>query len=97
MKILANSKMSLLSHEQCFCAAVLLAGLLGCGGEQGKPGETKVASKGTIGVSVLNMRNPFFLVIAENIKTEAKKAGYDTIITDGDMKVDEQRRQVQSR
>jgi ribose transport system substrate-binding protein len=41
------------------------------------------------------MRNPFFKVIADNITEEARKAGYDTIITDGDMKVDEQRRQVQ--
>lgn len=75
--------------------AVLVALLLGCGGEPGKQAENKPASKGTIGVSVLTMRNPFFKVIAQNIEAEAKKAGYDTIITDGDMKVDEQRRQVQ--
>jgi ribose transport system substrate-binding protein len=77
------------------CVAILAALLLGCGGEPGRKAEKKEASKGTIGVSVLTMRNPFFKVIAQNIEAEAKKAGYDTIITDGDMKVDEQRRQVQ--
>lgn len=77
------------------CFAALAAFCLGCGGEPGKQAENKPVSKGTIGVSVLTMRNPFFKVIAQNIEAEAKKAGYDTIITDGDMKVDEQRRQVQ--
>lgn len=77
------------------CFAALAAFCLGCGGGAGKQSENKPASKGTIGVSVLTMRNPFFKVIAQNIEAEAKKAGYDTIITDGDMKVDEQRRQVQ--
>ena len=78
-----------------FFTAILTALLLGCGGDSGKKAEKKKTSKGTIGVSVLTMRNPFFKVIAQNIEAEAKKAGYDTIITDGDMKVDEQRRQVQ--
>jgi ribose transport system substrate-binding protein len=95
MKTLGTSKMNILAHGGCLCVAALAIGLLGCGGEQGKQAETKAASKGTIGVSVLTMRNPFFKVIADNIEAEAKKAGYDVIITDGDMKVEEQRRQVQ--
>jgi ribose transport system substrate-binding protein len=41
------------------------------------------------------MRNPFFKVIADNIEAEAKKAGYDTIVTDGNNNKEEQRRQVQ--
>ncbi|MBC7852833.1 MAG: substrate-binding domain-containing protein [Pirellulaceae bacterium] len=87
--------MNILAHGRCLCVAALAVGLLGCGGEQGKQAGTKAALKGTIGVSVLTMRNPFFKVIADNIEAEAKKAGYDVIITDGDMKVEEQRRQVQ--
>ena len=83
------------AHGLCLCVAALAAILVGCGGEQGKSSGTKVASKGTIGVSVLTMRNEFFKVIADNIKAEAEKAGYDVIVTDGDMKVEEQRRQVQ--
>ncbi len=74
---------------------ILAFGLLGCGGESGKPAVEKQALKGTIGVSVLTMRNPFFKVIADNIEAEAKKAGYDTIVTDGNNNKEEQRRQVQ--
>lgn len=77
------------------CLGLLGLALLGCGGEEVKEAEVKPATKGTIGVSVLTMRNPFFKIIADNITAEAKKAGYETIITDGDNKVSEQRRQVQ--
>lgn len=87
--------MSALAHLRCVCLAGLVFGLAGCGGEQGKQAGTKKASKGTIGVSVLTMGNPFFKVIAVNIEAEAKKAGYDVIVTDGNMKVEDQRRQVQ--
>lgn len=52
-------------------------------------------SKGTIGISVKTMRNPFFKEIADSLTAEAKLHGYDTIVTDGDEKVSEQRRQVQ--
>lgn len=51
--------------------------------------------KGTIGISVKSLRNPFFGIIADSITAEAAKHGYDTIVTDGDEKVSEQRRQVQ--
>lgn len=95
MKTSTKRKVNILAHVGCLCVATFAISLLGCGGEQGKQAETKATSKGTIGVSVLTMRNPFFKVIADNIEAEAKKAGYDVIITDGDMKVEEQRRQVQ--
>jgi ribose transport system substrate-binding protein len=52
-------------------------------------------SKGTIGVSVLTLRNPFFKVIGDNITSEMAKHGYDTIVTDGANDIDQQRRQVQ--
>jgi ABC-type sugar transport system, periplasmic component len=95
MKSLAEYKMSGLTYCRCSFLAALVIALLGCGGEPAKQAGPKKGSKGTIGVSVLTMRNPFFKVIAENIEAEAKKAGYDVIVTDGDKKVDEQRRQVQ--
>jgi ribose transport system substrate-binding protein len=95
MNTSAKSRMSALTHLRCICFAGLVFGLAGCGGEQGKQAGPKKGSKGTIGVSVLTKRNDFFNVIASNIKAEAEQAGYDTIITDGDMKVEEQRRQVQ--
>lgn len=95
MKLSGKCKMDILAHARYVCVVTLVLGLLGCGEEQGKQSGTKAVSKGTIGVSVLTMRNPFFKVIADNIEAEPKKAGYDVIITDGDMKVEEQRRQVQ--
>ena len=95
MKKLAREKVVGVAYGPCLCLAALIFVLAGCGGEPGKEVATKKASKGTIGVSVLTMRNPFFKIIADNIEAEAKKAGYDVIITDGDKKVDEQRRQVQ--
>ena len=60
-------------------------------GGGGASGETK----GTIGVSVLTLRNPFFKVIGDNIEAEMKKQGYETIVTDGDNDIEQQRRQVQ--
>ena len=51
-------------------------------------------SNGTIGVSVLTLGNPFFSVIAENIKSEAAKHGYDVIIVDGDRNVQKQANQI---
>ena len=86
--------------------AVIVIVLAGCGGGEGHGGAKQgavsqpkdqpvQAAKGTIGVSVLTMRNPFFKVIADSITAEAKKHGFETIVVDGDNKVSEQRRQVQ--
>ena len=50
--------------------------------------------KGTIGVSVLTLTNPFFKVIADNITEEARKRGYDAIITSGEFDVARQQNQV---
>lgn len=80
--------------------------LTGCGGSENtatstpgaasvstaKPAETKV--KGTIGVSVLTLTNPFFKVIADAITEEAKKSGYDVIVTSGEFDVARQQNQV---
>jgi ribose transport system substrate-binding protein len=56
----------------------------------GKPG----GSKGTVGVSVLTLTNPFFGVIGDNIKAELKKAGYETIVVAGEFDIAAQERQV---
>ena len=47
----------------------------------GKP-ETK--SRGTIGVSLLTLDNPFFKVIGDNITAEGKRNGYETVVVSGD-------------
>jgi ribose transport system substrate-binding protein len=50
--------------------------------------------KGTVGVSVLTLTNPFFRVIGDNITAELKKAGYDTVVVSGEFDVARQQQQV---
>lgn len=59
-------------------------------------GSTKAPEKvrGTIGVSVLTLTNPFFKVIADSLTEEAKKSGYETIVVSGDFDVAKQQNQV---
>ena len=68
----------------------------GCGGGSEDPGavEKEASVKGTIGVSVLTLGNPFFSVIAENVRSEAAKHGYDVIVVDGDRDVQKQANQI---
>ncbi|MCD8349665.1 MAG: substrate-binding domain-containing protein [Planctomycetaceae bacterium] len=50
--------------------------------------------KGTIGVTLLAMSNPFFKDIADNMTTEAAKYGYDVVVADGNFDVSRQSNQV---
>ena len=71
--------------------------LFGCIGENNKSandGKNPEESKGIIGLSVLTLGNPFFSVIAENVKNEASKHGFDVIIVDGDRDVQKQANQI---
>ena len=76
--------------------ALTLAFLAGCG----KPANTASAppseakTKGTIGVSLLTLDNPFFKVIGDNIAAEGRKRGYDAIIVSGDKDVAKQGNQI---
>ena len=79
-------------------ATIILGSLLitSCGGGENvsTANDQESKSNGTIGVSVLTLGNPFFSVIAENIKSEAAKHGYDVIIVDGDRNVQKQANQI---
>jgi ribose transport system substrate-binding protein len=55
---------------------------------------SSAASKGTIGVSLLTLDNPFFKVIGDHITSEGKKVGYDTIVVSGEKDVARQSNQV---
>lgn len=55
--------------------------LAACGKTSDKPAG---ASKGTIGVSLLTLQNPFFKVIGDSINAEATKSGYDTLVVSAD-------------
>ncbi len=50
--------------------------------------------RGTLGVSVLTLTNPFFKVIADTITAEAAKHGYDVLIVSGEEDVATQHNQV---
>lgn len=86
-----------------------LAGLLlasaGCrpwssGGEvpaaSGESSKTQPAAarRGTVGVSVLTLGNPFFRVIADHLTDELAQAGYQTLVVSGEFDPDRQRQQV---
>jgi len=58
---------------------------------RGSPSE---GGNGVIGLSVLTLTNPFFKVIADTMTEEAKKEGYDVIVTSGEFDVARQQNQV---
>lgn len=77
------------------CAVVSL----GCGREDTATKNDHTTSKdseirGTIGLSVLTTTNPFFNVIADNMRREAALQGYELIVTSGEFDVAKQRNQV---
>ncbi len=57
-----------------------------------EPSETKVQE--TIGVSLITLHNPFFKVIGNNITSEGKKHGYETIVVSGEKDMARQGNQV---
>jgi ribose transport system substrate-binding protein len=63
-----------------------------CGKTSDKPATS--SAKGTIGVSLLTLQNPFFKVIGDNITAEAVKHGYDTLVVSADNDVARQSNQV---
>ncbi len=52
------------------------------------------APKGTIGVSLLTLDNPFFKVIGDTITSEGKKVGYETIVVSAEKDVAKQSNQI---
>jgi len=58
----------------------------------GSPSTAK--AKGTIGVSLLTLDNPFFKVIGDNITAEGKKHGYEVIVVSADKDVAKQGNQI---
>jgi ribose transport system substrate-binding protein len=52
------------------------------------------APRGTIGVSLLALDNPFFKVIGDTIAAEAARQGYDTIVVSADKDVARQGNQI---
>lgn len=57
---------------------------VGTPASESETGTAAPTSRGTIGVSLLTFENPFFKVIADNIESEGKKHGYETIALSAD-------------
>ena len=76
------------------CALTLLTGCDKKDSATESGAQTKAASKGTIGVSLLTLDNPFFKVIGDNIASEGKKHGYEVIVVSGDKDVAKQSNQI---
>ncbi len=77
--------------KQTLLFAILIT-LTGCSSRDSDKASAK--SKGTIGVSLLTLDNPFFKVIGDNITSEGKKQGYETIVVSGDKDVAKQSNQI---
>ena len=58
------------------------------------PPATQTKTSGLIGVSLLTLDNPFFKVIGDNITSEGKKHGFETIVVSGDKDVARQSNQI---
>jgi len=83
-------------------SALLLALLLllpaGCGRHERAPESTdrgpSTERRGTIGLSVLTLTNPFFKVISDSLTDEAARSGYDVVTVSGEFDVARQQNQV---
>ncbi|MSU33362.1 MAG: sugar ABC transporter substrate-binding protein [Pedosphaera sp.] len=73
----------------------LITWVIGCGkSTESTILSTTLSLKGTIGVSLLTLDNPFFKVIGDSITAEASKQGYGTIVVSGDKDVAKQGNQI---
>ena len=55
---------------------------------------TNSPQRGTIGVSLMTLTNPFFMVIGDTIRKEAGPHGYDVVVLGADENADKQNNQV---
>ena len=74
---------------------VIVFTLLGCDSPQGDSAAPEDGtSRGTIGVSLMTLTNPFFKVIGDTIAAEARLAGYDVMVVGADEDAAKQSAQV---
>ena len=73
---------------------VALAFLTACGRQSTPPQSASQQSRGTIGLSLLTLTNPFFKEIADKMTEEAAKHGYAVSVVSGEFDVARQQNQV---
>ncbi len=76
------------------CIAALILGGCDKPSEPGTQQSTARSIKGTIGVSLLTLDNPFFKTIGDSIAAEGQKHDYATVIVSGDKDVAKQGNQI---
>jgi ribose transport system substrate-binding protein len=62
----------------------------------GKTAPPPTASRGTIGFSALTLKNPFFKIIADSLTDEARRQGFEVIVSDAERDVQEQTKHVEN-
>ncbi len=79
----------------CLGVAGLAAVLAGCGTPASGTFPAKATGRGTIGVSLLTLENPFFKVIGDHITSEGAKHGYDAVVVSADRDAAKQANQIE--
>jgi len=77
--------------------AVAMVVSMGCGDSDSSAkgrGGAKVATKGKIGMTCMDLTNPFFKLIGDVMKAEAAKHGYDVICTGANNQASKQNDQI---
>ena len=77
--------------------SLVILGLFGCSSstDSASPNSSENAPyRGTIGVSLMTLTNPFFIVIGDSITKEAQAHGYDVVVLGADENPDKQNNQV---
>ncbi|MCA9061679.1 MAG: substrate-binding domain-containing protein [Planctomycetaceae bacterium] len=79
-----------------FLCVVLPLTLSGCSESEDSSSQSAApeAKSGTIGYSALTLTNPFFKIIADTMKEEAEKQGFELIVVAGDNDVKKQSDQI---
>lgn len=76
------------------CTLAITAGCDSGSKPDARPNSSNGKSKGTIGVSLITLDNPFFKVIGDNIELAGKKQGYEVVVVSGDKDVAKQGNQI---
>lgn len=91
-------------RRACLAVFIVWATVAGCGSPPPQPpseaggtaAEPGAARQGTIGFSALTLKNPFFKLIADALTDEARRHGFEVIVSDAERDVQEQTKHVEN-